>query len=116
MLILVVAILGLAGMIVLLRPWPFFRTAEKPGEPRDWQLGADFGKWVERQASARGLQVRGVARPVALECPKCGRHSNYFVYPDEICDRCWRASVKRDAALAEQQRLQRAHQEIPHPR
>ena len=48
----------------------------------------------ERHALARGLNVRGVARPIPLECKECGKSSNYFVYPDEICDRCWRATLK----------------------
>lgn len=115
MLILLVAILGLAGMIALLRPWPFFRTGKKPGEPRDWQLGAEFGKWVERQAAAHGLQARGVARLVALECPRCRKNSNYFVYPDEICEACWRASVKRRAEAGER-RPPATQQELPSPR
>ena len=116
MVTLVVAILIVAGMVVLLRPWPFFLTSEKPGALNERQLGAEFGKWVEMRASALGLHVRGVARPVALECPRCRKYSHYFVYPDEICDRCWRASVERGVAPAEQHRLQHTPQEVPHHR
>lgn len=116
MLILLIAIVGLAGMIVLLRPWPFFRTSEKPGEPREWQLGAEFGKWVEKHAAAHGLEARGVARLVALECPSCHRNSNYFVYPDEICEGCWRAGIKRQTEAGKQRPLPGGQQELPHPR
>jgi uncharacterized OB-fold protein len=49
---------------------------------------------VQCQALARGLHVRGVARPVPIDCPKCHKASNYFVYPDELCERCWRATLK----------------------
>ena len=116
MVIFVVAILLVAGTVVLLRPWPFFLTSEKPAALHEWQLGADFGKWVEMRASALGLHVRGVARLVALDCPRCKKDSNYFVYPDEICDRCWRASVTPDVAAAERNRIQPTRQEVPHPR
>jgi len=116
MVLLVVAILIVAGMVVLFRPWPFFLTSEKPAALQEWQLGTEFGKWVEMRASALGLHVRGVARLVALECPRCRKDSNYFVYPDEICDRCWRASVERGVGPAEHRRLQHPPQEVPHPR
>jgi len=89
-----VAILGAVGVAVLLRPWPFFLTPEEPQPYRDRNVAVEFVKWVERQALARGLNVRGVARPVPLECEKCGKASNYFVYPDEVCERCWRATLK----------------------
>jgi len=116
MVILLASILIVAGMVVLLRPWPFFLTSEKPDALNEWQLGAEFGKWVAMRASALGLRVRGVARLVALECPRCKRYSNYFVYPDEICDRCWRASIEQGVAPAEQHRLQDTRQEVRHPR
>lgn len=82
------------GLALLLRPWPFFLNTEESHPYHDRNVAVEFVKWVERQAMARGLNVRGVARPVALECQKCGKSSNYFVYPDEVCERCWRASLK----------------------
>lgn len=91
---LVVAILGIVGVALLLRPWPFFLPPEEPDSYHDRNVAVEFVKWVERQALTRGLSVRGVARPVPLECKKCGKCSNYFVYPDEICERCWRATLK----------------------
>lgn len=94
MLLALVVTLAVSGLAQLLRPWPFFRTPEEPDAYRDRNVAVEFVKWVERQALARGLNVRGVARPVALECKKCGKSSNYFVYPDEVCERCWRASLK----------------------
>ena len=50
------------------------------------------------------LNVRGVARPVPLECKKCGKSSNYFVYPDEVCERCWRATLKPISTPAKEHR------------
>ena len=94
MLLALVVISGVVGLALLLRPWPFFLPAEEAEQYRDRNVAVEFVKWVERQAVARGLNVRGVARPVPLECKKCGKSSNYFVYPDEICERCWRASLK----------------------
>lgn len=91
-------IVGAIGLAILLRPWPLYMT---PGEsqpsdqlPNEGNIALGFGKWVERQARARGLSVRGVARQVPVECPKCRKESNYFVYPDELCERCWRATLK----------------------
>lgn len=89
-----ILILGVVGLALLLRPWPFFLPAEETEQYRDRNVAVEFVKWVERQAVARGLNVRGVARPVPLECKKCGKSSNYFVYPDEVCERCWHASLK----------------------
>jgi hypothetical protein len=94
MLLAPVVILGVVGLAILLRPWPFFLAPEESNSYRDRNVAVEFVKWVERQAMSRGLNVRGVARPVALECKKCGKSSNYFVYPDEVCERCWRASLK----------------------
>ena len=89
---------AVVGLAILLRPWPFFRVSKEwiAGQemPANRNVALDFGKWVERQAAARGLSVRGVARPVPLECPKCHKNSNYFVYPDELCERCWRATLQ----------------------
>jgi uncharacterized OB-fold protein len=45
-----------------------------------------------------------VARPIPLECKKCGKSSNYFVYPDEVCERCWQASLKPVTISAKEQR------------
>jgi hypothetical protein len=98
MLIVPLAILMTVGLILLLRPWPFFLPREQSqgsnGEVNNRNMAREFGKWVERQARARGLSVRGFARDVPIECPKCHRASNYFVYPDEVCERCWRATLK----------------------
>jgi hypothetical protein len=97
-LILLLAILGAVGLLVLLRPWPFFLRREESqgsnGEVTNSNIAVEFAKWVERQARARGLSVRGFARAVPIECQKCHKASNYFVYPDEVCERCWRASLK----------------------
>jgi hypothetical protein len=86
------------GLAIWLRPWPLFLAADEslgPGEePSARNVAWEFGMWVERQARARGLNVRGVARSVPIECPKCHKTSNYFVYPDEVCERCWRASLR----------------------
>jgi hypothetical protein len=94
MLVALVVIFGVVGLALLLRPWPFFLSPEDPQSYRDRNVTMEFAKWVERQALARGLNVRGVARPIPLDCKKCGKSSNYFVYPDEVCERCWRASLK----------------------
>jgi len=84
------------GLALWPRPWPLFLASDESRDPRtsDRSIAWEFGKWVERQARARGLNVRGVARSVPIVCPKCGNASNYFVYPDEVCERCWRASLK----------------------
>jgi hypothetical protein len=86
------------GLALWLRPWPLFLAPDESSTPKEQGSGRnvawEFGKWVERQARARGLNVRGVARSVPIECPKCRKASNYFVYPDEVCERCWRASLK----------------------
>ena len=95
MVFLLIAIVAVVGLALLLRPWPFFLPPEEEAQSyRDRNVAVEFVKWVERQALARGLNVRGVARPVPLECKKCGKSSNYFVYPDEVCERCWRATLK----------------------
>ena len=101
---LVVVILGVVGVALLLRPWPFFLPLEESHPYHDVNVAVEFVKWVERQARVRGLSVRGVARPVPLECKKCGKSSNYFVYPDEVCERCWRASLKPASIPANQHR------------
>src|SRR5258708_38416348 len=84
------------GLALWLRPWPLFLASDESRDPRtsDRSIAWEFGKWVERQARARGLNVRGVARSVPIVCPKCGNASNYFVYPAEVLERCWRASLK----------------------
>ena len=101
---LAVAILGVVGVALLLRPWPFFLPPEESDSYHDRNVAVEFVKWVERQALARGLSVRGVARPVPLECKKCGKSSNYFVYPDEVCERCWRATLKPVSTPAKEHR------------
>jgi hypothetical protein len=96
MLLIPLAILAAIGLVILLRPWPFFLGADESQAQNTTarNLAWEFGKWVERQALARGLNVRGVARSVPIVCPKCRKASNYFVYPDELCERCWRATLK----------------------
>jgi hypothetical protein len=94
MFVALIVILGVVGLALLLRPWPFFLSPEDPQSYRDRNVTLEFANWVERQAMARGLSVHGVARPIPLDCKKCGKSSNYFVYPDEVCERCWRASLK----------------------
>jgi hypothetical protein len=101
---LMVAIPAVVGVALLLRPWPFFLKPEDSDSYRDRNVAVEFVKWVERQALARGLNVRGVARPVPLECKKCGKSSNYFVYPDEVCERCWRATLKPISIHAKEHR------------
>jgi hypothetical protein len=91
-------ILAVIGVAILLRPWPFFLAPDEShapdGQPVERNVTREFVKWVELKARAHGLNVRGVARPIPLECPKCHKTSNYFVYPDEVCERCWRATLK----------------------
>jgi hypothetical protein len=90
--------LAVVGLAVWLRPWPFFLASNESHDLTEQlayrNVAGEFVKWVERQALARGLSVRGVARPVPIQCPKCQKASNYFVYPDELCERCWRATLK----------------------
>jgi hypothetical protein len=97
-------VLAVVGLAVLLRPWPFFLTSEQSREYLERNVAVGFARWVERQALAHGLNVRGVARPVPMECLKCGKASNYFVYPDEVCERCWRASLKPVSTPAKEHR------------
>jgi hypothetical protein len=91
-------IIGVVGLVVLVRPWPLFMHDESTRAPNEQAVERNFAwgfaKWVEHQARARGLNVRGIARPVPLECRKCRKASNYFVYPDDVCACCWRASLK----------------------
>jgi hypothetical protein len=84
------------GMLLLLRPWPLF-PANNPVSCglKGKNVAAEFGKWVQYRAKRHGLNVWGVARAVALECPRCGKSSNYFVYPDELCESCWRANLNK---------------------
>jgi hypothetical protein len=100
MVLFLVAMIVTAGLVGLLRPWPFFLTREQSQALSERNMAAEFGKWVEKRARAHGLNVRGVARLVPVECPRCGRSSNCFVYPDELCERCWRASLQQGSATA----------------
>jgi hypothetical protein len=100
----VILVAVVVGLALLLRPWPFFLTPEESSDYLHRNVAVAFAKWVERQALARGLNVRGVARQVPLDCHKCGKASNYFVYPDEVCERCWRASLKPVSVPAKQHR------------
>ena len=50
------------GLALLLRPWPFFLNTEESDPYHDRNVAVEFVKWVERQALARGLNVRGVAK------------------------------------------------------
>lgn len=95
---------GVIGLAILLRPWPFFLSQDDSQSYRDRNVAVEFVAWVERRARAHGLSVRGVARPIPLECKKCGKSSNYFVYPDEVCERCWQASLKPATISAKEQR------------
>jgi hypothetical protein len=104
MILVLVVILAVLGVAMLLRPWPFFLTPEESCQYFDRNVAVVFAKWVERQACARGLSVRGVARSVLLKCRKCGRESNYFVYPDEVCELCWHASLKPVSITANEHR------------
>jgi len=104
MIVVPVIILAVVGVALLLRPWPFFLPTEQSHQYIERNVAVEFVKWVERQARARGLAVRGVARAVSLECRKCGKPSNYFVYPDEICERCWRNSLKPVSTPANEHR------------
>jgi hypothetical protein len=88
----ILVVITIAGK--LLRPWPFFLTPEESRQYFERNVTVAFAEWIERQALARGLNVRGVARSVPLECHKCGKESNYFIYPDEVCESCWRATLK----------------------
>ena len=64
MILLGLIILAVAVVVVakVLRPWPFFLTPEESREYFERNVAAAFAKWIERQARARGLSVRGVAR------------------------------------------------------
>jgi len=104
MIVALVLIFGIVGMAILLRPWPFFLSPDESQAYGDRDVAVEFGLWVERQARARGLSVRGVARPIALECKNCRKSSNYFVYPDEVCERCWKASLKPVSISAKERR------------
>jgi hypothetical protein len=99
-----VIILLVVGLILLLRPWPFYLAPKQPHQYPERNVAVEFTKWVELRARARGLNVRGVARTVLVECPKCRKASNYFVYPDEVCERCWRASLKPVSTPAKEHR------------
>jgi hypothetical protein len=70
---LVVVILGVVGVALLLRPRPFFLTPEESHPYHGRNVAVEFVKWVERQALARGLSVRGVARPIVLRKNSVGR-------------------------------------------
>ncbi len=87
----VIIVVGLA-MAALLRPWPLFPPDNS--EVLDNRTVAPFFTWLERLAKRRGLKVRGVALSLPEKCPKCAKESNYFVYPDEICERCWSTSLQ----------------------
>src|SRR5580698_10614345 len=95
MILALVLFFGILGLAFLLHPWPFFLSQDESESYGDRNVAVEFVLWVERQARARGLSVRGVARPIPLECKKCGKSSNYFVYPDEICEKCWKATFTR---------------------
>jgi hypothetical protein len=103
-LLLILGVLATVGLAILLRPWPLFVTATPQAAVRDKNVGKEFAQWVAGKARDRGLNVRGVARQIPLECPKCRRSSNYFVYPDEICERCWSARLKADSLPASENR------------
>jgi hypothetical protein len=65
-----VLILGIVGLALLLRPWPFFLTAEESHPYHDRNVAVEFVKWVERQALARGGQGRRLgSRPQRVRPP-----------------------------------------------
>lgn len=100
-------VLAVIVLAFWLRPWPFFQAYDEVDSSDERGLGTNivFRKWVEHQARARGLSVRGVARQVPIQCPKCGKASNYFVYPDELCERCWTATLKSTPTPAKDNQL-----------
>ena len=90
-----VLVIILALMLTLwCRPWPIFPSPRQADSSGDRNVAVEFAQWVERRARQQGLSVRGVARRVSLKCPRCGENSNYFVYPDGVCERCWRSNLK----------------------
>src|SRR5258706_15769910 len=84
------------GLALWLRPRHLFLASDESRDPRtsDRSIAWEFGKWGERKERARGLNVRAVSRSMPIVCPKCGKAPNYFVYPDEVCERYCRASLK----------------------
>jgi hypothetical protein len=68
MILALVLIFGTIGLAFLLRPWPFFLTQDESQSYRDGNVAVEFVLWVERQARARGLSVRGVAKIFQLFC------------------------------------------------
>lgn len=104
MVLLILGFFAAIGLATLLRPWPLFPTVTPEAAGRAQNVGKEFAQWVAGKARDRGLNVRGVAREIPLECPKCRRSSNYFVYPDEICERCWSARLKADSLPARENR------------
>jgi len=101
MVFLILAILAALALATWLRPWPLFPANPVKVLVQDQDVATpEFKLWVAREADARGLKVRGVARPVPLECPKCRKTSNYFVYPDELCQRCWLAQLRAESTPA----------------
>ena len=99
---LLVMLILMAVLFVILRPWPFFSKRQHSRTLNERSIAKEFGNWVEHRAKAHGVNARGVARPIPLECPRCGKSSNYFVYPDELCERCWRSNLRQISAPAEQ--------------
>ena len=101
MVFLILAIFAGLALATWLRPWPLFPATHIKVLVQDRNVATpEFKMWVARQADARGLNVRGVARPVPLECPKCHKSSHYFVYPDELCQRCWLAQLEAESTPA----------------
>jgi hypothetical protein len=105
MFLLILGVLAAVGLATLLRPWPLFPTVTPQEAVKEQNVGKEFAQWVAGKARVRGLNVRGVARQISLECPKCRRSSNYFVYPDEICERCWSARLKADSLPTSETRV-----------
>ena len=98
MVYLIIGVFVALGLATWLRPWPLFPQEEDSAMVEDQNTARLFRRWVQQQAFARGLNVRGVARPVPMECRKCGKASNHFIYPDEICERCWRSELAEMSA------------------
>ena len=99
--VLVSLIIVVAVLALWFRPWPLFPARKQLNDALGEQnVAVEFTQWVQKRARERGLNVRGVARRIPLKCPRCGGSSNYFVYPDDVCERCWRSSLKPRPPIA----------------
>lgn len=68
MILALVVILGIVGLALLLRPWPFFLNPEEPQSYRDRNVAVEFVLWVERHARAGAEGARcGAARAARMQ-------------------------------------------------